>query len=94
MTLGETEAKRRKAVEFLRRIGSEGDAEMDSREYADHKGAGIRENLNRRYRTMARGRTLSQVPVEWDNGNYYIEELENRSSITSSGGATATVSRR
>ena len=57
MTRGEAEAKRRKAVEFLRRMGRDNDADrfdaMDARDYAAHKGAELLPNPYRR-QTMAR----------------------------------------
>jgi hypothetical protein len=47
MTPGEAETKRQKAIEFLRRIGQDDDAdrfeEMDAGEYAEHKGAELLE---------------------------------------------------
>ncbi len=83
MTPSEAETKRRKAVEFLRRIGKEDDADrfesMDAREYAEHKGAELIENPeSRRRRNMARIRTKSkaQIEAELDEANEYIEDLE------------------
>jgi hypothetical protein len=59
MTKSEAETKRRKAVEFLRRMGKSDDADrfdaMDAAEYAEHKGAQLLENPNRnRRQVMAR----------------------------------------
>jgi hypothetical protein len=57
MTRGEAETKRHKAVEFLRRVGRDDDADrfdgMDADEYAAHKGAELLPNPNWR-QTMAR----------------------------------------
>jgi hypothetical protein len=57
MTRGEAETKRRKAVEFLRRMGRDDDAErfeaMDADEYAAHKDASLLPNPQWR-QTMAR----------------------------------------
>jgi hypothetical protein len=57
MTRGEAETKRRKAVEFLRRMGRDDDADrfdaMDADEYAVHKGAELLPNPSWR-QTMAR----------------------------------------
>ena len=51
MTTSEAEAKRLKAVEFLRRIGRDDDADrfesMDAAEYAEHKGAQLIQNRRR-----------------------------------------------
>jgi hypothetical protein len=48
MSLSEAESKRRKAVEFLRRIGKDEDADrfeaMTPEEYAEHKGAELLQN--------------------------------------------------
>lgn len=80
MTRSEAETKRRKAVEFLRRIGQEDDAErfeaMDAKEYAEHKGAELLENPRRRYLQMARPKTKAEMEAELDEANGYIEELE------------------
>lgn len=57
MTRSEAETKRRKAVEFLRRIGKDDDAErfeaMSPEDYAAHKGAELLKNPTRRF-LMAR----------------------------------------
>ena len=57
MSRGEAETKRRKAMEFLRRVGRDDDADrfaaMDAEEYAVHKGAELLPNPTRRM-TMAR----------------------------------------
>jgi hypothetical protein len=82
LTLSEAETKRRKAVEFLRRIGNDELADqfdaMDAREYAEHKGAEIIENPGKGEgnRAMAQGRTKADLQSELDEANDYIEELE------------------
>lgn len=80
LTRSEAETKRLQAVEFLRRIGNDDDAEkfeaMDADEYAEHKGAKILENPARRYRTMARIKSKTQLEGELESANDYIEELE------------------
>ena len=57
MSSGEAETKRRKAVEFLRRVGRDDDADrfdgMDADEYAAHRGAQLLPNPTWR-QTMAR----------------------------------------
>ena len=83
MTEGEAETKRLKAVDFLRRIGQDDDADrfegMTAAEYAEHKGAELLDNPHRR-KTMARTRTKSkaQLESELDEANDYIEELEGK----------------
>ena len=56
MTLSEAETKRRKAVEFLRRIGKDEDAErfenMTAQAYVEHKGAELLQNPRRRRRPI------------------------------------------
>ncbi len=69
MTEGEAETKRQQAIEFLRRIGNDDDADrfeaMDAAEYAEHKGAELLENpnLNRtdRRNNMARGKSKADL---------------------------------
>ena len=79
MTEGEAETKRRKAVEFLRRIGQDDAADrfedMTAREYAEHKGAELLDNPQRR-KAMARSKSKPQLEAELDEANEYIEELE------------------
>jgi hypothetical protein len=57
MTRGEAETKRRKAVDFLRRVGRDDDADrfeaMGAEDYAAHKGAELLPNPNWRL-TMPR----------------------------------------
>lgn len=81
MTPSEAETKRRKAVEFLRRIGHDDDAErfegMDAAEYAEHKGAQIFENPTRSS-TMKRVKTKAEIEAELESANDYIEELETK----------------
>jgi hypothetical protein len=80
MTPGEAETKREKAVEFLRRIGRDDDAEtfeaMGAREYAEHKGAQLLENPTRRNPTMAHIKSKPELQAELDDANEYIEQLE------------------
>jgi predicted transcriptional regulator len=80
MTRSEAETKRRKAVEFLHRIGNDQLAEefdrMDAAEYAAHKGAELIENPKRRLNCMARVKTREQLQAELDEAEDYIEELE------------------
>lgn len=84
MTLGEAEAKRQKAVDFLRRIGNDDLADkfdaMTPEEYAEHKGAELLQNSNpqRRYSVMAVGKTKTDLQTELDEANDYIEELESK----------------
>ena len=82
MTRSEAEAKRDKAAEFLRRIGQDDDADrfeaMDAEEFAEHKGADLRENPHRRGRFMARQKTRSRLQTELDEANAYTEELESK----------------
>lgn len=82
MTSSEAEAKRQKAVDFLRRIGQDEDADrfdaMDAGEYADYKGAELRDNPTRRYVTMKRPKTRSELQAELENATEYIEELESK----------------
>jgi hypothetical protein len=82
MTRSEAEAKRQKAVEFLRRIGREDEAEqfeaMDAAEYAEHKGAELVENPLRRKVMRRTNQSKSKLQTELDNANAYIEELENK----------------
>jgi hypothetical protein len=82
LTLSEAESKRRKAVEFLYRIGKDDEAdrfeEMTPEEYAEHKGAEILPNPERRTAIMARSRVKSkdELEAELDEANDYIEQLE------------------
>ncbi len=82
MTLGEAETKRQKAVEFLRRIGQDEDADrfeaMDASEYAEHKGAELLDNPGRSRRNMKRPKSKVELEAELDNANEYIEELETK----------------
>ncbi len=79
MTLSEAETKRRKAVEFLRRIGNDDLAEdfdsMDAEGYAAHKGAELIDNPSRRI-GMAKSKAALQSELE--DANSYIEELESK----------------
>ena len=82
MTPDEAETKRQKAVEFLRRIGQDDDADrfeaMDAGEYAEHKGAELRANPTRRHGTMKRPKSRTDLQAELENANEYIEELETK----------------
>ena len=82
MTPSDAEAKRQKAVEFLRRIGQDDDADrfeaMDAGEYAEHKGVELRENPTRRHGTMKRPKSRTEIQAELENANEYIEELETK----------------
>src|ERR1035441_7893924 len=82
MTPSEAETKRQKAVEFLRRIGQDDDADrfeaMDAGEYAEHKGAELLENPTRRHGTMKRPKSRTDLQAELENANEYIEELETK----------------
>ena len=83
MTRDEAEAKRQKAVEFLRRIGRDDDAEefeaMDADAYAEHKGAELLENPPRRKGIMRRpNKSPSKLQAELESANEYIEELETK----------------
>src|SRR5215471_18934601 len=80
MTEGEAETKRRKAVEFLRRIGNDEAADefedMAAAEYAEHKGVELLDNPHRR-KTMARvSKSKAELEAELDEAQDYIEELE------------------
>ena len=84
MTLGEAETKRQKAVEFLRRIGRDEDADrleaMGTPEYAEHKGVELLENPNFKgsASTMPQGKSKAELESELDEANDYIEELESK----------------
>jgi hypothetical protein len=82
LTRSEAETKRQKAVEFLYRIGKDGEAEvfeaMTPEEYAERKGAELLENPNSRRKKMARGKTREQLETELDEANDYIEQLEGK----------------
>ena len=79
---GEAETKRQKAIEFLRRIGQDDDADrfeaMDAAEYAEHKGAELLENPTRRRTAMKRPKSRTELQAELENANEYIEELETK----------------
>ncbi|MEO8027572.1 MAG: hypothetical protein ABI823_13915 [Bryobacteraceae bacterium] len=81
LTLSEAESKRRKAVEFLHRIGDDDRAEefeaMSPEEYAEHKGVEIVANPQRSQR-MARGKTVAQLTAELDEANDQIDELQGK----------------
>lgn len=80
MTPSQAETKRLKAVDFLRRIGNDDDADrfeaMDAREYAEHKGAELQENPRKGYKTMAQGKSKQDLQDDLDDANDYIEQLE------------------
>ena len=81
MTLSEAESKRRKAVEFLRRIGNlDAAAEFDSmspQEYAERKDAELVQNPTRRSISMARrAKSKDEIQAELDEANDYIRQLE------------------
>jgi hypothetical protein len=86
ITIGDAETKRHKAVDFLRRIGQDDNADkfddMTPEEYAEHKGLELIENpqLNRqdRRKHMARGKSKVELEAELDESNSYIEELEGK----------------
>jgi hypothetical protein len=82
LTRSEAETKRRKAVEFLRRIGKDEDADrfeaMDAGEYAEHKGAELLENPPRRRTIMKRPKNRPQLEAELEDAHEYIEELETK----------------
>lgn len=70
------------AVEFLRRIGKDDDADrfeaMDAAEYAERKGSELLENPRRRRTTMKRPKSRTELQAELENANDYIEELETK----------------
>ena len=83
MTRSEAEAKRQKAVEFLRRIGNDELADefdnMDAERYAEHKGAEVIENPNNsRSKSMPNSKSKAELESELDEANDYIEELESK----------------
>lgn len=83
MTRSEAEAKRQKAVEFLRRIGNDELADefdnMDDEGYAEHKGAELIENPNNtRSKSMPNSKSKAELESELDEANDYIEELESK----------------
>jgi hypothetical protein len=82
LTRGEAETKRQRAVDFLRRIGQDEDADrfesMDASEYAEHKGAELLENPIRRKAHMKRPRSRTELQTELESANEYIEELEEK----------------
>jgi hypothetical protein len=80
LTPDEAEAKRQKAVAFLRRIGNDELADqfenMSATEYAEHKGAELlNENPRRRNTPM---KSKQELERELDEANSYIEELESK----------------
>ena len=81
LTPDEAEAKRQKAVEFLRRLGREDDADefeaMSAEQYAEHKGVELRENPKRRYGNMPR-KNSRDLQSELADANDYIAELEDK----------------
>lgn len=83
MTRSEAEAKRQKAVEFLRRIGNDELADefdnMDAEGYAEHKGTELIENPNNsRSKSMPNSKSKAELESELDEANDYIEELESK----------------
>jgi hypothetical protein len=72
MTRSEAEAKRQKAVEFLRRIGNDGLADefdnMDAEGYPN----------NSRSKSMPSSKSKAELESELDEANDYIEELESK----------------
>jgi hypothetical protein len=80
MTRSEAESKRRKAVDFLRRIGNEEDAErfeaMSPEEYAAHQHAELLANPFRRYGIMAQetGPTKAELTERIDDIEDLLEE--------------------
>ena len=81
MTRSEAETKRRKAVEFLRRIGKPEDAErfeaMSPEDYTAHKHAELMANpYTRRYRIMAQeaGPTKAELADRIDDIEDLLEE--------------------
>src|SRR5262249_5893795 len=81
MTEGEAETKRQKAIEFLRRIGKDDDADrfeaMDAADYVEHKGMELIDNPEGR-KGMARGKSKVELEAELTEANDYIEELEGK----------------
>jgi hypothetical protein len=83
MTRSAAERKRRKAVDFLRRIGNGDLADefdsMDAEGYAAHRGAELIENPSMDGRgDMPRGKTKAELEAELGEANDYIEELESK----------------
>ena len=81
LTLSAAETKRWQAIDFLRRIGKDDEADefeaMTPEDYAEHRGAEIIDNpIERRSESMARNKTKEQLQAELDEANEYIEELE------------------
>ena len=80
MTRSEAESKRRKAAEFLRRIGKPEDAvrfeAMSPEQYAAHKHAELMANPFRRYRIMAQetGPTKAELTERIDDIEDLLEE--------------------
>jgi len=80
MTRSEAETKRLRAVEFLRRIGKDEDAErlaeMSPDDYAAHKHAELMANPYRRYRIMAQeaGPTKAELTERIDDIEDLLEE--------------------
>ena len=70
LTPSEAETKRLKAVEFLRRIGQDDDADrfeaMTPEEYAEHKGAQLLQNPTRRKLNMPRQTARQTEPTKAD----------------------------
>ena len=83
LSLGEAETKRQQAVEFLRRIGKDAEADefedMSPEEYAEHKGADLLDNpADGKGKKMARNKTKQQLQAELGEANDYIEQLEGK----------------
>lgn len=80
MTPSEAETKRLKAIEFLRNIGNDDDADrfedMSAADYAEHKGAQLMENPERKVTTMARGKSKADLQADLSDANDYINQLE------------------
>jgi hypothetical protein len=80
MTRSAAETKRRKAVEFFRRIGKDEDAErfeaMTPEDYAAHKHAELMANPYRRYRIMTQetGPTKVELTERIDDIEDLLEE--------------------
>src|SRR5882757_9808798 len=82
LTPGEAETKRQQAVTFLHRIGNDDLADefdaMSPEEYAEHKGAQLMQNPNKRKENMATPKSKSALESELDHANDCIEELESK----------------
>ena len=83
LTTSEAETKRLKAVEFLRRIGQDANADdfeaMSTEAYAEHKGVELIDNRGKkRITNMPSNKSKANLEAELDEAQDYIEQLERK----------------